>query len=192
MDQKFYDAVEASPVIAAVKDWEGLEKCCQVEDIRVVFILFGDICSISGIVKKLKESGKIAMVHMDLIGGLSSKEIAVDFIKNNTNADGMISTRSALVKRAKELGLYTVLRFFVLDSLALKNVEMLEQQHIDVKPDFIEVLPGVMPKVLKRICESSRIPVIAGGLIIDKEDVLGALSAGAVAVSSTNQDVWFM
>lgn len=192
MNQKFYDAVEASPVIAAVKDWEGLEKCCQVEDIRVVFILFGDICSIDGIVKKLKESGKIAMVHMDLISGLSSKEIAVDFIKNNTHADGMISTRPALVKRAKELGLYTILRFFVLDSLALKNVEMLEQQHTGVKPDFIEVLPGVMPKVLKRICKNSRIPVIAGGLITDKEDVLGALSAGAIAVSSTNQDVWFM
>ena len=61
MDQKFYNAVEASPVIAAIKDMDGLEKCCQVEDIKVVFILFGDICSIDGIVQKLHEAGKIAM-----------------------------------------------------------------------------------------------------------------------------------
>ncbi|MEG2499451.1 MAG: glycerol-3-phosphate responsive antiterminator, partial [Oscillospiraceae bacterium] len=32
--------------------------------------------------------------------------------------------------------------------------------------------------------------IIAGGLITDKEDVMNALSAGAVAVSSTNSAVW--
>ena len=35
-------------------------------------------------------------------------------------------------------------------------------------------------------------PVIAGGLITDKEDVTGALGAGAVAVSTTNPAVWAM
>lgn len=192
MDQKFYDAVEASPVIAAVKDMKGLEKCCSVEDIKVVFVLFGDICTIGDIVAKIKEVGKIAMVHMDLITGLSSKEIAVDFIKESTHADGIISTKPALIKRGKELSLHTILRFFIIDSLALKNVENLDKQHGGVKPDFIEVLPGVMPKIIKRICKSSRIPVIAGGLVTDKEDVMGALSAGAVSVSTTNEDVWFM
>lgn len=47
-----------------------------------------------------------------------------------------------------------------------------------------------MPKVLGRIAKVSRIPMIAGGLITEKEDVIAALSAGAIAVSSTNQDVW--
>ena len=130
MDQKFYNAVEASPVIAAIKDMDGLEKCCQVEDIKVVFILFGDICSIDGIVQKLHEAGKIAMVHMDLIIGLSSKEIAVEYIKNNTHADGIISTKPALIKRGRELGLYTVLRFFILDSIALRNVETVSYTHL--------------------------------------------------------------
>ncbi len=192
MDQKFYDAVESNPVIAAVKDFEGLDRCCQVEDIKVVFILFGDVCSIDGIVRKIHESGKIAMVHMDLIVGLSSKEISVDFIKNNTYADGIISTKPTLIKRGGELGLYTVLRFFVLDSRALRNVEMMDHQYAGVRPDFIEVLPGVMPKIIRRICKTSKIPVIAGGLISDKEDVMGALSAGAISVSSTNQNVWFL
>ncbi len=31
MNQRFYDAVEESPVIGAVKDFEGLEKCCGIE-----------------------------------------------------------------------------------------------------------------------------------------------------------------
>lgn len=54
----------------------------------------------------------------------------------------------------------------------------------------MEVLPGLMPKILKKICKTSRVPVIAGGLISDKEDVMGALGAGAAAVSTTNQEVW--
>ena len=163
-----------------------------MEDIKVVFILLVDICSIDGIVQKLHEAGKIAMVHMDLIIGLSSKEIAVEYIKNNTHADGIISTKPALIKRGRELGLYTVLRFFILDSIALKNVEMTDHQYAGARPDFIEILPGVMPKIIKKICKKSRCPVIAGGLITDKEDVMGALNAGAISVSSTNQDVWFL
>lgn len=189
MDQRFYDAVDSNPVIAAVKDEKGLEECCKLEDIRVVFILFGDICSIGDIVLKIKRAGKVAMVHLDLINGLSSKEISVDFIKNNTQADGIISTKPALIKRAKELSMFTILRYFLLDSMALESIR--HHQHL-VNPDFVEILPGVMPKIIAQICYSSRTPIIAGGLITDKESVMGALSAGAIAVSTTNPRVWRM
>lgn len=100
-----------------------------------------------------------------------------------------INKAVALIKKAKELGMYTVLRYFLLDSMAFENIR--QQQHM-VRPDFIEVLPGVMPRVIKRICGSVKTPIIAGGLITDKEDVMAALSAGAIAVSSTNHQVWKM
>lgn len=61
-----------------------------------------------------------------------------------------------------------------------------------MKPDFIEVLPGVMPKLIKEVCHITRIPIIAGGLISDKESVVSALSAGAIAVSTSNRTVWLM
>lgn len=62
-----------------------------------------------------------------------------------------------------------------------------------MQPDAIEILPGiVVPKVIKKINAISRVPVIAGGLITDKEDVMNALSSGAIGISSTNQDVWFL
>ena len=85
MERIFWEAVEENPIIAAVKNMEDLEKCCSLSDIHVVFILFGDICSIADIVQKVKEAGKIAMIHVDLIGGLSTREIAVEFLKNNTD-----------------------------------------------------------------------------------------------------------
>ena len=123
MEQRFYDMVEANPVIAAVKDEKGLEECCKLEEIKVVFVLYGSICNIGGIVKRIKEADKIAMVHVDLVSGLAAKEIAVDFIKESTEADGIISTKPALIRRACELDLYTALRIFVLDSLSFENIE---------------------------------------------------------------------
>lgn len=52
MNRHFFEMVEANPIIAAVKDMEGLERCCDLEDIKVVFILFGDICTIVKIREK--------------------------------------------------------------------------------------------------------------------------------------------
>lgn len=190
MNQEFYDAVEANPVIAAVKSDAVLQAAVEMEEIQVIFVLYGDVCTIPEILERIKAAGKKAMVHIDLIAGLSAKEISVEFIARQTRADGIITTKPALVRRAKELGIFAVLRFFVIDSLALKNIENLEMQCGTSRPDFIEVLPGVMPKVLGRIAKVSRIPMIAGGLITEKEDVIAALSVGAIAVSSTNQDVW--
>lgn len=190
MNQEFYDEVEANPVIAAVKNDAGLQAAVEMEEIQVIFVLYGDVCTIPEILERIKAAGKKAMVHIDLIAGLSAKEISVEFIARQTRADGIITTKPALVRRAKELGIFAVLRFFVIDSLALKNIENLEMQCGTSRPDFIEVLPGVMPKVLGRIAKVSRIPMIAGGLITEKEDVIAALSVGAIAVSSTNQDVW--
>ena len=189
MSREFLDAVEANPIIAAVKDDKGLRNCLNREELTVIFILYGDIRSIGGIVERIHEAGKIAMVHIDLITGLTAKEVSVDYICEDVRADGIISTKAFMINRAKKLGMYTVLRFFLIDSMALKNIECLGFQH-DQLPDVVEVLPGLMPKILTKICQISKVPVIAGGLISDKEDVMGALAAGVAAVSSTNPDVW--
>lgn len=187
MDPKFYDAVQANPIIAAIKNDAGLEHCL-LSDIHVVFILYGDICSIPKIVERVKAAGKIAMVHVDLITGLASKEIAVDYIHESTRADGVISTRPALVRRAKELNMYTVLRLFVIDSMALSEAKSLK----DVHPDFLEILPGVIPAAIRKVKQSSGLPILAGGLIVSKQDVMDALEAGAMAISATSEAVWEM
>ena len=92
-----------------------------------------------------------AMVHIDLINGLSGKAIAVDFIQKFTRADGIITTKPALIKRARELELSTTLRFFVIDSMAYSSIE---KQLRSVKPDYIEILPALMPQVVSHICRS--------------------------------------
>jgi glycerol uptake operon antiterminator len=189
-NREFINKIEINPIIAAVKDDEGLATALT-EDVEIIFVLYGDICTIPDIVKKIKKAGKVAMVHVDLITGLNnSKDVCLDFIKNNTEADGIITTKSNLISHAKELELNTVLRYFILDSMALQNIEK-QAKSSGVRPDIIEFLPGiVLPKMIRRINKVSRVPIIAGGLIADKEDVMNALDAGALAISTTNETVW--
>ena len=184
--EKIRDLFEISPIITAVKDEPGLEKALKTES-PVVFLLFGNICSITGLVDQVKNSGKIAIVHVDLIQGLSSKEVAVDFIHQNTRADGIISTKAPLVRHAMDLGMIGGQRTFLIDSMALETTK---KQLLTFQPDFMELMPGVMPKILKTVRGYTEIPLVAGGLISDKKDILAAFDAGVDAVSTTREELW--
>ena len=177
---------ESNPIIAAVKDGAQLEKALS-SDCDILFFLFGSICTIPGLVARAKEAGKLAFVHLDLTQGLSGKEVAADFIQAYTRADGVISTRPLQLRRAKAIGLLTVLRVFLVDLLSLAN---LKKQIDACDADLLEIMPGVMPKMIRRVCEMTGVPVITGGLISDKEDVISALSAGAQCISTTCEALW--
>ena len=175
-----------SPVIAAVKDEEGLAKSLRT-DCRIIFILYGNICSLTTIVEKIKKRDKLAIVHADLVQGLSAKTEAIDYIKNNTKADGILSTKGNLVKHAVDIGLIGILRNFIIDSMAMENVnKQVELAH----PDIIEIMPGIMPEIIEKLKNEIKLPLIAGGLISDTKDVIAALSAGADAVSTTKEELW--
>jgi len=180
------ELLEESPIIAAVKDESGL-KCCMESDCKVVFILYGTICDIGEIIEKIKSCDKTAIVHVDMISGLAAKDVAVEYIRNNTKADGIISTKPHLLKHAKDLGMIAVQRTFVVDSIALTN---LKKQLELYKPDAVEILPGIMPRIIKIIRDYTKIPLIAGGLILDKKDVIEAIEAGADGVSMTKTELW--
>lgn len=187
MQNPMLDRLLDFPVIAAAKNRAGLERALESPS-PVVFILFGDLCSIGGLTAMVRDAGKLAVAHLDLIDGLANREISVRFLKENTSADGVISTKAQLVRCAREMGLIAVQRFFLLDSMSLENAV----RHIPAgTADFVELLPGVMPKVIRGFVRQAGIPVIAGGLIADKEDVVSALGAGATAVSTTRESLWF-
>ena len=178
-------AMERWPIIPAVKDDLGLAEAMKLPQ-QVVFLLYGDLCSLGELTQRLHAAGKLAVVHGDLIGGLGSKEVSVDFLRS-AGADGLISTRPGFIRRGRELGLFTIQRFFVFDSLSLANVA---PSAAALRPDLVEILPGVMPRVIAEVAAKVRSPLICGGLIRDKRDILEALDAGALAISATSPEIW--
>ena len=186
MKENIIDLFESSPVIAAVKDENGID-VAVASQARIVFLLCGNICNIESLVAKLKSANKKVMVHMDFIVGLNAKEISVDYIKNNTLADGIMSTKSMLLKRGKELGLITGQRAFIFDSISFENIK---KQLLTFKPDFVEILPGTITRVINDISHYTEVPIVAGGLLTNKKEIMDAFSAGASAISTTDYKLW--
>lgn len=110
---EFKEAIENTPIIPAIKDAESLEQCLK-SDACVIFVLFGDICNIAEIVERIKAEGKLAMVHMDLIAGLGSKEVVLIILRKERKRMASLRPNPCWQNMPGSLDL---LRYFVFLSL---------------------------------------------------------------------------
>jgi glycerol uptake operon antiterminator len=174
-----------SPIIGAVRDVKNIDRALK-SGLRVIFMLCGSILNIEEIISRIKATGKLVCVHIDLVEGLGRDSAAVEFLKK-VGADGIITTKPSLIKDARACGIFAIQRLFMLDSRSLESgIKCIREDH----PDAVEIMPGIAAKVIGSIHQRVDILVIAGGLILDKSDIIDALSKGAVAVSTTDTTLW--
>lgn len=171
------------PAIRKMKDFDtALER-----DHKFIVILESRLVQLKSLVDYARRTDKRVLIHFDLIQGLKADEYGMEFLIREVKPDGILSTRGNVINLAKKHNLLAIQRVFLLDSLALDhNLELIKK----IRPNCIEVLPGLMPVIIKQISEQTNIPVIAGGLIRSEEQVKAALDAGAVAVSTSNTSLW--
>lgn len=182
----FFDRLSKNPIIAAVNNIEHIDEALS-SDCEIVFLLTGSLFNLKELVEKVKSSGKGIYVHLDLLEGFSRDIVSLKYINKHIMPDGVITTKSSLVRKAREMQVFTIQRLFILDSLSLETgIASIRSSNINA----IEILPGIMPKIISKIIHDTRIPVIAGGLIEEKEDVIECLKAGAVGVSTSNRLIW--
>lgn len=179
--------LENNPIIAAVHGMEEFLQALQ-STVDVIFVLNTSIFSVSDYVRLGHEKGKRIFFHADMTEGIAKDSCGVEFLAKS-GADGIVSTRAGMLRYAKEQGLATVQRFFIVDAQSVKTTI---DSAKNVAPDCIEIMPGILPKVITRIKESLPMPVITGGLIETKQEILDALSAGAAAVSTSKPTLWDM
>lgn len=170
----FY-VLERSPVIAAVRDdnWENAISSSA----EVIFYLKANLLTVESRIAEAIKNGKIIFIHLDLADGIAKDHAGIKYLAK-IGVHGIISTRNNLINYAKDAGLITVQRFFALDSQGLKNL-----RDIIGLADFIEIMPGVIPKIIKTFVENGA-DTIAGGLIETKDEVITSLNSGAIAVST--------
>lgn len=171
-------------VIAAVKGEAMLKEACR-SSVSVVFDLLPNISTLKQNAALCRSGQKLLFIHLDLAEGIGKDKAGLAFIKDS-GVPGIISTRASLIKMAGELGLKTVQRVFAIDSQALSSAETI----IKAKPDMVEVMPGIMPRIITEFKQALSVPIIAGGLVKTKEDVIAAVKAGATAVSTSMMELW--
>lgn len=178
--------LRSSRVIASVKDDAGLARMLDSR-CRVGIILYGSILTLPEQLRRMQARDKMALVDIDLIDGLSADAAGVEFLAKRIGAQGLLSNKAPVVKLGVQAGLLSVHRHFMTDSMAFHN---LERQVKQASPDAVELLPGCIPKVIGWLTETIHVPIIAGGLIHDIDDVDTALRAGATAVATSNAELW--
>ncbi len=188
MGSLFYSKIHACPIIAAVTDMEKLKEAVA-SPCEIVFMLTGNIFNIREAVQEIKQNHKMVFVHLDLLEGLSKDSTAIKYLNKTIEPDGIITIKSGLIKIAREMGMFAIQRLFFVDSLSVESgIKTVNNS----KPDAIEIMPGIMHSVTSRVCNEVRIPVITGGLINDKDDVIACLKAGAMGISTSNKENWYL
>lgn len=179
------DMVE-SQIIASVQNEKDLKDAVTCKS-NIVFLLTGDLMTTPKYIQELQEANKLVFLHLDFIEGISNSKSALTYVASNWKPTGIITTKSYIVKMANELGLETVQRIFLLDRGAInKGIEMVKS----CKPSAVEIMPGIIPKVIDELSRDLNFPIIAGGLITNLQEVHQALEAGALAVSSGDPEMW--
>jgi len=173
-------------VLPAVRKLKNFEKALKTKS-EYVILLETRLGQLKSLVAHAKQENKQVLVHVDLIQGLKSDEYGMEYLIHEIKPDGILSTRGNIISLAKKHDLLAIQRMFLLDRQALENnLKLIER----FQPDCVEVLPGLMPSITEKIYKKTNLPIIAGGLITTEADIKAALDAGAVAVTTSDADLW--
>lgn len=172
-------------VAAAVRTKEDFE-ISLTSKVDVIFLLYSGIMNIKDYVKQAHDAGKKIFIHMDFVEGVGKDRAGMEFLKS-VGVDGILTTKTGMIRPAKDCGLITVQRFFIVDS---HSVDTAMDSIRIAKPDVVEIMPGVVKKKIRELSERVSTEILAGGLIEFKEDVDAAIEAGATAVSTAARELW--
>ena len=173
-------------VIAGVRNKQDFLTALK-SPVEIIFLLNSqNILNIDDIITLAHRVKKKVFIHFDFLDGVGKDKYGIRYLKSK-GADGIISTKTNLILLAKEEGLLTVQRFFIVDSKAIATAF---DSIATSKPDMVEIMPGIMPEVISNFVKSVKPLVIAGGLISTKNQISQGLNAGAFAVSTGNSDLW--
>lgn len=180
------DSLLTQSIIPSIRNFKDFDQLLETE-YEYLILLNVHIGQVKSIVNQARQCGKKMILHADLIDGLKSDEYATEYLAQDIRPAGIISTRNNVVVTAKKRGLIAIQRLFLLDTLALENSYL---QLEKTAPNYIEVLPGVIPHIITEVLERTNIPILAGGLIRTKDDVQRAIDAGAIAVTTSRKALW--
>lgn len=172
-------------IAAAIRTEEDFSTALK-SAVDVVFLLHSNIMTIGKRIEEIHNVNKRVFIHLDFAEGVGKDKAGIEFLAKK-NADGILTTRTNIVRLAKEANLITVQRFFLVDSHSLNT--SVESIRIS-KPDIIELMPGIVTKKIKEFSQIVEMPIIAGGIIETANEVRAALEAGADLVSTGEKSLW--
>ncbi len=149
--------------------------------------MFGELSVLPGTVRQIQGLGKSVYIHTDLMKGLSQDKEALGYIAETIQPTGIISTKSHMIKIAKSLGMETIHHLFIIDTNAFfTGIERVLQS----KPDAVEIMPGLMPSVIRELQQHIQVPMYVGGLVKTPAQVDALVGCGVAGVVTGHTGLW--
>jgi len=122
-----------------------------------------------------------------MVAGLGRDNHAISYLAEEFHIDGIVTTKSNAVAAAKQAGIKSIQRFFAIDTAAVQTaVRMINS----INPDEVELMPGLMPRIIKELKETIKQPLIVGGLIRYEQEIIEAIESGADYISCGDPHFW--
>ena len=184
----FYESLINNPIIASIKEIDNLDVALS-SPCENIFLQTGNIFNLKELSQRIKLKNKGLFISIDSIDGFSKDTWGLEYIIKNIELDGIITKKNNLVKLSKDMGVFTIQSVLIHDSKELsEGLSSIKSS----RPHAIDISPGIIPKIIHKVSYETKIPIIASGLLSDKKDVDMALSSGAVGVSSSNKNIWYV
>lgn len=179
--------LERSPVIAGVKSVAAARRA-MAAGVGMLFYLSGTIFDLKELLAERKGREPLVFAHVDLLQGIGKDAWGMRFLAREVGVDGILTTRTSLIRAARSERLFAIQRLFALDSEALKTGFAVIQS---AEPDAVELLPAlILPHIHHRLPLASLPPIIAGGLVETAAELEAVLRTPALAVSTSREALW--
>lgn len=175
------------PAIPALRRAEDMDAAHR-HSAKLVFFLTGTLYDLRDVCARGESLGMHVFCHLDLVQGIGKDPAGVKWLATETGVRGILTTRTTLIRAAKNEGLMAIQRLFMLDSESLKTgLEVIASS----RPDAVELLPAlVIPSIAHRLPTDRLSPFIAGGLVETIAELECIMAAGALAVSTSKRELW--
>ncbi|MEW9699772.1 glycerol-3-phosphate responsive antiterminator [Paenibacillus sp. SI8] len=178
--------MKSYPVIASITEAEQITKALK-SGVQRVNLMTGTINNLQQIIEQLHDAGKEVFVHIEMVGGIGRDASSIQYLADVFRVDGIVTTKSNAVTAAKQAGIKSIQRFFAIDSYAVETAARIVKT---CDPDEVELMPGLMPRVIRDVKMKIKQPLIVGGLIRHEEEITQALENGADYVSIGDSRFW--
>ncbi len=173
-------------IIPAISNHKNMKTFLE-SDLKYGILMNFQLAQLEDLVKVMKKNNKKVLIHSELIKGLSSDEYGAIYLIQTLNVDGIISSKPKVIEVCKKRSVIGIYRFFIKDSISL-------EQSLDIgrrlNPSFVEILPSTCYELIPYIKKKIACEVLMGGLIKNETQVERCFSHGAIALTTSDADLW--
>ncbi|KMO85906.1 antiterminator [Megasphaera cerevisiae DSM 20462] len=175
-------------LIPSVRDIRYLDKALQSPQNEILLSTIVHIGNLIELTNVCHKAHKKVIVNHELIGGLSNDVVAFEMLKKMYKIDTVIGTNPYFVSRAKAVGLKTILKIPLIDSLslelAIKSIESAKPDSIELRPaicacDFLDKFRRIFPG-----------KIFACGFVNNVEMVKKLYYQGFDRIMTSTQELW--